>query len=469
MPRRLQRLSSPKPIALAVLGLLACTQADTGDSGDSGDTTTDTNIQLDATVNSLIPTVVHVSWTSQAPSTGRVEYGLPGQLEWSTADDDAPATQHDALLLGLQPATTYAYRVVADVDGRAVSSGDGEVTTGPLPAEAPPLDLSPGSAPADGQGFLTFTTADMPSDSSWIWVLDGEQQPVWMFPIQGYSTRARLSPFGAAMTYEVHSEASGPAWESTLHRVSLDGSEQLVLDAGGAADDFAEVDASTYAVLQGYQPDLEGLTEPVLSARLLEIAHDGTSTVIWDAPDTFELDPSNPSQMYRDGIHANFLHYDPDTDSYLFTLRSIPAIVKIDRSTGDVVWVLDSTGGDFTTDTSPLMGGVHSVQPSDTGLVIFDQESPLLAGCSGAAGFSLDSSSMTVSVDWTLAPDACTSTVMGGSALLLPGGNRLVDYGTAGFLDEVTPEGENCWRLSVPLGQTMGYPEHSATLVTQAP
>ena len=63
-----------------------------------------------------------VSWTTDEPSTSEVRYGRTAALGFER-EDTAPVTKHAVELSGLQPATTYVYRVTsADAAGNSASS-----------------------------------------------------------------------------------------------------------------------------------------------------------------------------------------------------------------------------------------------------------------------------------------------------------------------------------------------------------
>ncbi|HET6953953.1 MAG TPA: LamG-like jellyroll fold domain-containing protein [Acidimicrobiales bacterium] len=71
-----------------------------------------------------------VTWTTDLPATTQVEYGETSSYGWSTTLDPALATSHSAPIAGLQPETTYHYRVVStDADGNTVRSPDYLFTT----------------------------------------------------------------------------------------------------------------------------------------------------------------------------------------------------------------------------------------------------------------------------------------------------------------------------------------------------
>jgi phosphodiesterase/alkaline phosphatase D-like protein len=110
-------------------------------SSTGGSTTIDTTkpvitFPIEPTVG---PTSVSVSWTTDEPSSTQVEYGTSntyGSLQPAQPTDDPTGGQslgvvtHSVVLTGLQPTTTYHYRVKSkDKAGNEAVSNDKTFTT----------------------------------------------------------------------------------------------------------------------------------------------------------------------------------------------------------------------------------------------------------------------------------------------------------------------------------------------------
>lgn len=71
-----------------------------------------------------------VTWTTDLPSTTQVEYGPTASYGWSTPLDGTLTTDHSAPVSGLDPETTYHYRLLStDAAGNTVTSPDYVFTT----------------------------------------------------------------------------------------------------------------------------------------------------------------------------------------------------------------------------------------------------------------------------------------------------------------------------------------------------
>jgi hypothetical protein len=88
-----------------------------------------------------------ISWTTDEPSTSKVEYGTSPDALTPSANDPALTTSHSVNLTGLEPQTTYYYRV---------SSTDEANNTATEPASGQP----PASFQTPAAGFTDTTTSD---------------------------------------------------------------------------------------------------------------------------------------------------------------------------------------------------------------------------------------------------------------------------------------------------------------------
>ena len=82
------------------------------------------------TAGSITSTSATISWTTDEPSTGRTDYGTTASYGSSTALASGLTISHTRTISGLQPATTYHYRVRStDAAGNERISGDATFTT----------------------------------------------------------------------------------------------------------------------------------------------------------------------------------------------------------------------------------------------------------------------------------------------------------------------------------------------------
>ena len=102
-----------------------------------------------------------VTWTTDEPATTRVDYGTTTAYGQSSTADLSLTTSHSRQLLGLNPSTTYHYRVIsADAATNTSTSPDAQFTT---PAMPPPRSAVDKQIVVQGHGTATtpqFSTAE---------------------------------------------------------------------------------------------------------------------------------------------------------------------------------------------------------------------------------------------------------------------------------------------------------------------
>jgi phosphodiesterase/alkaline phosphatase D-like protein len=105
-------------------------------------------------VASAFSTWASVTWTTNEPADGQAQYGLTTSYGNTTTLETALSTTHVGQLYGLQPSTTYHFRVMSrDSAGNLSTSGDFTVTTTSATAvQVLTFDEPPGEEqPFDGQ------------------------------------------------------------------------------------------------------------------------------------------------------------------------------------------------------------------------------------------------------------------------------------------------------------------------------
>jgi hypothetical protein len=84
-----------------------------------------------------------VSWATEEPGTTEVDYGLTSGYELGTFSDDTPTREHEMLVTGLDPGTTYHFRLQSDDGLSNVASGGDMViaTASDQDPVAPDIDI----------------------------------------------------------------------------------------------------------------------------------------------------------------------------------------------------------------------------------------------------------------------------------------------------------------------------------------
>ncbi len=156
-----------------------------------------------------------------------------------------------------------------------------------------------------------------------------------------------------------------------------------------------------------------------------------------------------------DWMHANGLDYDPTSDAFLVSFRHQDAVVKIDRATGTVAWIL-GTPANWTAPFQPLLLAAdgplswpyhqHSpdLHPDGTRLVVFDNGNWRASPWDGnpdpddgpreiqsrVVEFAIDEANRTVRQTWQFQPpDGAHGCPAVGGAVYLDNGNVLATFG----------------------------------------
>jgi peptidoglycan hydrolase-like protein with peptidoglycan-binding domain len=116
----------------------------------------------DVSSNTINATTASVAWTTDTPTTGRVEYGETTTYGENIAINASLETSHSATLSALLPGTTYHFRVRAvDAFGNITYSEDRTIATGGVHTIVAPVEqpiILPEIVPSTGT-----TTEDVPT------------------------------------------------------------------------------------------------------------------------------------------------------------------------------------------------------------------------------------------------------------------------------------------------------------------
>ncbi|MES2216048.1 MAG: fibronectin type III domain-containing protein [Patescibacteria group bacterium] len=173
------------------------------------------------TTGSLTTTGVTITWTTNENSNSQVEYGTNQSYGNTSALDSTNITSHSVTLTGLQPASTYHFRVKSrDAANNLASSTDSMfVTLTPPPPPPPPVSpedlppvianvgMTPGSTYIDLYITLnkgaSVSVRYQPSDGSADWITTESATPNPAHDIQ-------LAPLTPATFYTIEVTATDP-------------------------------------------------------------------------------------------------------------------------------------------------------------------------------------------------------------------------------------------------------------------
>jgi uncharacterized OB-fold protein len=410
-----------------------------------------------AALSDTISTVATVTWTTTTPSVGYVEFGS-GELTQRTPLEPEPVTEHSATLLGLAASSTYDYRVVnTAVDGTA-SSDRLTLTTGDLPVGMPRLTVT-----GDGS-HDQFTLVPILGATTAVTILDPEGRIVWYHRDERELEffRARLSVDGKSIVYNAANVSGNPAENSELVRVALDGSSTTAVDVPLLAHDFVEHPDGTMGAIVFEDRDVGGTT--VRGDKIVEVSPSGEVETVWSAWDCFDPIAEPGDTPMLGWTFANALDYDPVEQAYYLGIRNFSSIVKIDRATRECLWVLGLFAStiEFSLD-SEIFLHQHQFHVRGNRIVVFDNEGSLSPE-SRVLEYELDFENNTARQVWSYVAEPVVNAFVLGEPTPLEGGDLFINWGSAGQLERVTPDGRSLWKLNTPLGYVFGFNTVAETL-----
>ncbi|MEM8859859.1 MAG: aryl-sulfate sulfotransferase, partial [Chloroflexota bacterium] len=222
-----------------------------------------------------------------------------------------------------------------------------------------------------------------------------------------------------------------------------------------------------------FDPDAPRKTQPVMGDTIIEFTREGEIVWRWNCFD--HLDPYRlgyealysywwvrgfPDHM--DWSHGNSMWIDEEENTVLLCLRIQEAILKIDRATGEIIWILGEHTDWSEEMQKKLLKPIGDVQwpyhmhtPSmtpDGTFMIFDNgvfqarpftmPKPPAETYGRAAEYRIDEENMTIEELWSSNkkddPDNLVSYAMGDADLMPQTGNILISYGFSLYPDELT-------------------------------
>jgi len=454
------------------------------------------DVTLELAMSDVVPTVANVMWDTRYNAVDAVwlEYGLTEDL---TMRRTLPGNGAKVPLLGLKAGHAYWARVVVDVGGKTSASATVSFETGNPPPDFPEVDVEVFDVDRAHTGFLVTTLFVSPTAPV---ILDSDGDYVWWYvPDNAYDvnySRAAISAeAGVVWAWTLNVQGSsggdddscgskvddeftlgvfvGPCGDGQPH-LALNGDQALLKipwDGGDVESyqipdghhDMVALPSGSIAYLKYDRRILDG--EKYEGDRIIERARDGGTSEMWSVWDDFTPTdiPQVPGMTWS---HANALDYVSDQGAYYLSALGMGALLKIDREGGFVDWVLGGADSDFTESTdleyAPAMWG-HQFDVFDDRVLLFENgESERMF--SQVLEFQLDEASGKADVVWSYRPKPDIYSFSLGDVQRLESGNTLVTFSNQGLIEEVSPEGEVLWRLSMSVGGALGYLTHLDTL-----
>ena len=405
-----------------------------------------------------VGSVIRVSWSSDADTETWVSFGPAGNCEkWSTPAEKGAS--REVLLLGLPTATDSCFQVVGESEGEVAQTDTWEFRTENLPAAFSAMEVESLNADLYDDGFFVGSN---PRNPAQVYVMDREGNIVWWREGQGSNLSTQMVFADDKQSFAYNSfDRDFAVDRSKIVRVGLDGQVLDTIDTPNGHHSFAWLPNDTLAYLAIDVRETEEFGAVVGDAIMLD---DGTGPVplysTWDDPRILlEEHRQWEDEFYPQGIdwtHANYLSYSEERNSFTISFANAEAVVEVDATTGEH---LRSIGQDGTHSVEEgLIGRPHAGYWTEDGtLMVFT--TPLWGEGKNSIGIELafDDEAKSTEVVWEYGYDLGYHTIIMGETNRLPNGNVLMNFGSSGIVEEVTPEGEPVWRVYTATGTFPGH------------
>ncbi len=391
------------------------------------------------------PLVGLVQFSTNRPSTAALLIEGGGE-EWTLSSEET-CTGHEQPILGLRPDTLYAVTVTASDGEEKLTAAPVEWRTPALPQDFPPLRtvrsdptrMEPGMTLLSVRETGDLIVVDHAGRVRWYYRIDTELSYAFIILRNGHvlfnpaGRRAlveidwqghRMASWHAANYPEPVRFPSGstPVNAETFHHSAFEMPNGNILTLSSEAREIPSFPSSAS------DPDMTEEAR-VVGDVIVEFSRQGE--LIKEIPLLDILDPtrvahgvlgSHWDSVYptaKDWSHSNAAVYDEASDAYLISVRHQDAVVKIDRETESLVWILgthDNWGAAWQDRLlAPIDDDVqwpfhqHAVEITDAGIGIFDNgnyrapafEEPQKPYYSRAVRYFVDEEEMTVSQIWS--------------------------------------------------------------------
>jgi hypothetical protein len=424
-----------------------------------------TGVTATANPYNVLSTII--TFNPGGADSARVVYtATAGGDTGSTPKQQVSGSSAQIITLGLLAKTTY--RNVLQLYGPGgVTSDTIMYTTAALPghvAEAT-LTLTTGHP---GAGYYLVSPIEPATDTSMVVAFDSLARIRWyrMFPGWGSQGESKQQSSGH-FTINVGDAETGanairyieflPTGDSVAtyfadapnggdsHEIWLTGSTAApTVHLFGAIDSTASLEpvgGPSSGLLQGH--------------LMLRQSNTGLVEFSWDAwqhysiADWIEPTGVNPP---NDFDHPNSIDFDLDSN-YIISFRHMGAVIKLDRTTGQIIYQLGGRLNQFTILNDPLMyfTGQHCVRVLANGnLLLYDNGLRHVPQHTRAVEYQLNVAARTATMVWEYEPSPAVFTPIVGSVERYTSGprigNTLVAFAFLGQVDEVDPSASLVWR-----------------------
>ncbi len=419
--------------------------------GDDGEVTPDVAISDVSAELSDVVTVVRVTWTTDVEADSWIEFGEGGETTLLTGV--STGTSHEALLFGNVADTEITFDVVATVDeGEEVADEGHTITTGSLPSGLPVL-----SKTGDYEPEWNYQVLPLQGTAYSVIIVDNQGRIVWYDAQETFGNlmRATISHDRESVVL-CHAGQQDALEDGRIAWISLDGSSKETMSMPYVDHDMVELPDGTIAGIVVTEGTLAN-GDASLADAIVEMDADGNMVEIWNAWD--HLDISDLEINAPNWTHGNGLDYLPDEDAYILSMKTIGTLAKVDRSTGETIWLLHGDLNQFEfPEGTDIVAYQHQFDVVDGGIIVFDN-GLTARGYSRVVEVALDEENLQAEEVWEYIRDPSVYVYAKGDVHRFEDGTTQVVWSSSGELQLVDTDGNVLWQLNSELGQAITFVE----------
>ena len=442
--------------ACALLAACTCGRDTATGTGAPTDTVHDTGLAVPALTIGLHPdmvTIVQGLWT--------VERGVDRcWLRYSFEDDawfDTPARScepgdHTQAVLGVPQQQALQVQLVLELDGEEHPGPLQAIATGSLPEAllSPALEASTPSL-SGGDPWVLLAIEDFDGayydGPYWQLIVDRQGRVVWYraLPSGLSSTFPRPSRDGThVVTERVDRFGLAGGQAAIIQRLSLDLERSQELEVPGLRFPWDEAaDGSIYY----FDRQQEG------EAWLSRLLPDGSHERLWDCA-AWIVDRCTDTWC----CEANAVVVQPERGSLLWSMWATDTVLEIDLTTTTVLHSWGRLEGSWATDPGDAVFELqHYPNFTPDGTLVVSTHTADMRMHQLAREFELDEQAQMLRQVWSHSADVDHYAQYQGEAVRLTNGNTLLNYGSAGVLQELTAQGEIAWSIAWPEPWMLGH------------
>jgi hypothetical protein len=418
-------------------------------SGGAGEFVSDVAIAIHPDVN----TILVVTWQQlRAADETWLEFSFEADNVMTSRPKPGAVGAHKDVVLGVPGETNVSVRIVNAVGGVEHKTAEHSGTTGAVPAGMPrPEVLSYDPALASPEEWMFGAVEDSRITGTsmrpsyyrslfWTYIIDRKGRIVWYYSdpqSNAISSFQRVARDGEYIWLEKtghHTETQDTVVKMTLDREYYEEVSLEFTDCIDVTDDGSLL----------YDQEEPGV--------LKELTADGITRDIFDCSEHF----GSAFDCY-----TNTVNWNPIDDTVLLSYPRETTIVEVSRRTGEVVGQYGTAPGSYAFEPSTWsLEFQHFANISAEGTLMVsthlpgnDDTTDPVANQHAFAEFTIDRTNRRLVEKWvyTEGPEWA---MYKGMAIRLPNGNTLGNYGTGGFIREITPDKRTAFhvKFDVPTG-----------------